>query len=56
VLTVRWQADDKSLVIFANLSDRAAPEPALSQNADVIWGEPGGRLAPWSVLAAVGGE
>ena len=56
VLIVRWQAGDKYLVVFANLSGRSAPKPGLGQNAEVIWGEPGNQLAPWSVLAAVGGE
>jgi malto-oligosyltrehalose trehalohydrolase len=56
VLAVRWQAGDKYLAIFANLSGRSAPKPGLSQNASVIWGKPGDQLAPWSVLAAVGGE
>jgi hypothetical protein len=57
VLTVRWQAGDKYLAIFANLSDRAAPKPVLSQNAEIVWGDAAAdQLTPWSVLAAVGGE
>jgi hypothetical protein len=56
VLTARWQADDKYLAIFANLSERPAPQPAPSQNVELIWGELGNQLPPWSVLAVIGGE
>jgi malto-oligosyltrehalose trehalohydrolase len=56
VLIVRWPAGGKHLTIFANLSQRSAPKPRLSANVEVIWGELGDQLAPWSVLAAVGGQ
>jgi maltooligosyltrehalose trehalohydrolase len=55
LLTARWLAGDKNLMLLANLSDAAQPKPAISWGAP-IWGDaPQHELPPWSVYAAVGG-
>jgi malto-oligosyltrehalose trehalohydrolase len=56
VLTASWQlAERKTLMLLANLSDDAAASAPPLQKGRPIWGgEPGHRLAPWSVFWSIG--
>ena len=56
LLTARWQAGDKTLMLLANLSDAAKPQPDPLNWGEPIWGDgPPQQLPPWSVYAATGG-
>jgi maltooligosyltrehalose trehalohydrolase len=56
VLSAQWVANEKSLLLLANLSDAAAPAPAALVWGACIWGDnPPSELPPWSVYAAIGG-
>ena len=56
VLSAQWVANEKSLLLLANLSDAAAPAPAALVWGACIWGDnPTSELPPWSVYAAIGG-
>jgi len=54
VLSTRWIADDKTLMLLANLSDAAQPCPDIPWGAAIWGGTPAAQLAAWSVHAAVG--
>ena len=55
-LLVTWKAGERELILLANVSDQIRPCPAeLPALGHVIWGDrPAARLAPWSVLFALG--
>ncbi len=54
VLTARWAAGNKTLLLLSNLSDAGKPKPALAWGKP-IWGDtPPPELPPWSVYAAIG--
>ena len=53
VLTARWAAGAKTLMLLANLSDAAKPKPAASWGAPIWGGEPPQPLPPWSVYVAI---
>jgi malto-oligosyltrehalose trehalohydrolase len=56
LLSARWNAGNKELLLVANLSDAAKPKPSVSKVDKVIWDKtPGSELPPWSVYAAIGG-
>ncbi len=55
VLSARWPAGKRNLLLLANLSDgaKACPEESWGEP---VWGEkPSRELPPWSVYAAIGG-
>ena len=55
LLTARWAAGEKGLLLLANLSDTAKPKPNTPWG-EPVWGDdPAGKLPPWSVYAAIGG-
>jgi len=57
VLSARWHAGEKSLLLLANLSDAANPRLQTLAWGDPIWGtSPPRKLPPWSVYAAIGGS
>ena len=52
LLSARWSAGEKALLLLANLTDAGKARPALSWGTP-IWGdEPPATLSPWSVFAA----
>jgi maltooligosyltrehalose trehalohydrolase len=54
LLTARWAAAEKTLLLLANLTDAGKAKPALSWGTP-IWGdEPPPALPPWSVYASIG--
>jgi len=54
LLTARWIAGDKSLLLLANLADTPQAKPAMTWG-EPVWGEtPPDGLPPWSVYAALG--
>jgi maltooligosyltrehalose trehalohydrolase len=54
LLTARWDAGGKTLLLLANLSDAAKAKPAQAWGAP-IWGDvPPDTLPPWSVYASIG--
>ncbi|MEJ2623599.1 MAG: malto-oligosyltrehalose trehalohydrolase [Pseudolabrys sp.] len=54
LLTARWQAGGKALMLLANLSDSLRPKPDALDWGLPIWGDtPPPELPPWSVYAAV---
>ncbi|AXK83683.1 malto-oligosyltrehalose trehalohydrolase [Pseudolabrys taiwanensis] len=54
VLSARWIAGDRTLMLLANLSGTGQTCPDISWGT-AIWGEtPGAQLVAWSVHAAVG--
>lgn len=57
LLTARWPADGKALLILANLSGSSQPRPPdLAWGSQAIWGgDLPSELPPWSVYAAIGG-
>jgi hypothetical protein len=57
VLMADWQlGTNRTLILLANLSDRAAELPAHFRSARPIWGgEPGRKIAPWAVFWSIGG-
>jgi maltooligosyltrehalose trehalohydrolase len=56
VLTARWQAGAKTLLLLANLSAAVAARPATLNWGEPIWGgAPSARLSPRTVFAAIGG-
>jgi len=56
LLRARWPANDKALMLMANLSDATSARPEPLNWGDPIWGGPPPReLPPWSVYAAIGG-
>jgi maltooligosyltrehalose trehalohydrolase len=56
LLTARWPAGDKTLLLLANISEAPKPKPSGLAWAEPIWGgEPPSTLPPWSVYAAIGG-
>jgi maltooligosyltrehalose trehalohydrolase len=56
VLSARWPADGKTLLMLANLSDAIKPRPHDFTWGEPIWGaDPPDELPPWSVYAAIGG-
>lgn len=56
LLTARWSAGGKHLLLMANLSDIDNTRPSDGAWGTPIWGEPPPeRLPPWSVYAAIGG-
>jgi maltooligosyltrehalose trehalohydrolase len=56
VLTADWRlGENRSLILLANLSDRAAERPARFGWGRPIWGgEPTGKIAPWAVFWSIG--
>ena len=55
ILSARWPAGEKILMLLANLSDVARPRPKLLAWGDAVWGTtPPNTLPPWSVYAAIG--
>jgi maltooligosyltrehalose trehalohydrolase len=56
VLTAHWRLTERrTLILLANLSERAAQAPRGFQSGRPIWGgEPAGGLAPWTVFWSVG--
>ncbi len=56
LLSARWTADRKTLLILANLSGETQERPRDLNWATPIWGpSPPRTLPPWSVYASVGG-
>jgi maltooligosyltrehalose trehalohydrolase len=54
-LIARWPANDKNLLLLANLSDAATVRPPDLPWGDRVWGgEPPREMPPWSVYAAIG--
>jgi maltooligosyltrehalose trehalohydrolase len=57
LLIASWRADDKTLLLLANLSEMPQAKPIDVAWAEPIWGgEPPTTLPPWSVYAAFGGS
>jgi len=55
LLTARWAAGEKALLLLANLTASAKAKPAGAWGSP-IWGDhPPPELPPWSVYAAIGG-
>jgi maltooligosyltrehalose trehalohydrolase len=56
VLTAVWRlGEERSLILLANLSDRAAERPGSFRSGQPIWGgEPAGKVAPWAVFWSIG--
>jgi len=55
VLTARWPAGDKALLVMANLSNTDKSPPAGLKWGNPLWGgAPPSTLPPWSVYAAIG--
>jgi len=54
ILTADWPADDRHLLLLANLADASAVRPAIAWGQSIWGGEPPHELPPWSVYAAVG--
>ena len=56
LLTARWPAGSKALLLLANLSKDTAPRPQNLVWGIPVWGEaPPEEIPPWSVYAAIGG-
>lgn len=57
LLSARWPANGKVLLLLANLSSTSQPRPPnFAWGSQTIWGgDPPDALPPWSVYAAVGG-
>jgi maltooligosyltrehalose trehalohydrolase len=57
LLSARWPANDKALLLLANLSGTSRPRPQdLAWGSQAVWGDnPPCDLPPWSVYAAIGG-
>jgi maltooligosyltrehalose trehalohydrolase len=55
LLSARWSAGAKMLLLLANLSDAGTPKPELAWGEPVWGGEPPPQLPPWSVYVAIGG-
>jgi maltooligosyltrehalose trehalohydrolase len=56
LLFAQWPANDKSLLLLANLSSAAIAKPAGLEWGTCIWGgDPPNDLPPWSVYATIGG-
>jgi maltooligosyltrehalose trehalohydrolase len=56
VLTADWRlGEGRSLILLANLSDRATERPGPFRSGQPIWGgEPAGKVAPWAVFWSIG--
>ncbi|MBI4365862.1 MAG: malto-oligosyltrehalose trehalohydrolase, partial [Deltaproteobacteria bacterium] len=55
ILSARWPAGGKSLLLMANLSEAAQPRPEPLVWGELVWREsPPRELPPWSVYAAIG--
>ncbi|MCK9916127.1 malto-oligosyltrehalose trehalohydrolase [Microbacteriaceae bacterium K1510] len=54
VLSARWAAGKKTLMLLANLSDAMQSCPDIPWGAAIWGGTPAAQLAAWSVYAAVG--
>jgi len=53
LLTARWAAGEKTLMLLANLSDGRKAKPAASWGEPIWGGKPPNELPPWSVYAAI---
>jgi maltooligosyltrehalose trehalohydrolase len=54
MLQAQWRANDKALMLLANLFDTAKPRPAKLNWGEPVWGGgPPQQLPPWSVYAAI---
>ena len=53
LLTARWAAGEKTLILLANLSDAGKAKPAASWGEPIWGGAPPSELPPWSVYAAI---